>query len=377
MAYESCNLREWPFRTVADENFAPIWAGRAKTKTQIDRLLRRMELFPKSGLHILWANFGMGKTHTLYHLKYRCLQTKGVLVPVYTVMPKRSTGFIELFREIVQSLPYEYLRKQLQEVGRGYKGNVALHPMFHRSPGVVRALLAIDPDDIESSTAAMQWLAAQSAFSKHEMSLVNVTYRIKTPEDAINALDALVKLATFGSTNKKIVIMIDEYQRIGELRPKIMMENNASLHTLFNANPTKLELILSFSFGNKDNVDYMLSSELKSRAELQSIQLDVLSDEEAIEFMRDLLSQFRLKEDSRWAYPFTSNGLVSLIQYITEEKKKSITPRRLMLYADHVLSNYLLDRDPEPTGIQFNELKAYLEDPNLGASDIDTLEDND
>jgi hypothetical protein len=372
--YQNCNLREWPFRTVADENFAPIWAGRAKTKTQIDRLLRRMELFPKSGLHILWANFGMGKTHTLYHIKYRCLQTKGMLVPVYTVMPKRSTGFIELYREIVQSLPYEYLRRQLHEVSHNYKGNVALHPMFQRSPGVVRALLAIDPEDTESSAAAMQWLAAQPGLSKHEMSLIDVTYRIKTPEDAINALDALVKLATFGSANKKIVILIDEYQRIGELRPKIMTENNASLHTLFNANPTRLELILSFSFGNKDNVDYMLSSELKSRAELQSISLDVLSPDEALEFMRDLLAQFRLKEDSRWAYPFTPDALVSLIRYIAEKKKKAITPRRLMLYADYVLSNYLLDRDPDSNGIRFDEFKSYLDDPDLGASDVDAPE---
>ncbi len=289
----------------------------------------------------------------------------------------RSTGFIELYREIVQSLPYEYLRKQLQEVGRGYKGNVALHPMFQRSPGVVRALLAIDPEDIESSTAAMQWLAAQPGLSKHEMSLVDVTYRIKTPEDAINALDSLVKLATFSSSNKKIVIMIDEYQRIGELRPKIMMENNASLHTLFNANPTRLELMLSFSFGNKDNVDYMLSSELKSRAELESINLDILSNDEAIEFMRDLLAQFRLQQDSQWAFPFMPETLDSLIQYIVDEKKKAITPRRLMLYTHHVLSNYLLDRDPGPSGIQFDEIRGYLDDPNLGASDIDAPEEND
>src|SRR5688500_9084733 len=102
MSYENLNLREWPFRTSADENFASVWAGRAKTKEQLERLLRKMALFPKSGLHIFWANFGMGKTHTLYHLKYRCTQTKGQIIPIYAVMPKRSTGFLELYREIVQ-----------------------------------------------------------------------------------------------------------------------------------------------------------------------------------------------------------------------------------------------------------------------------------
>jgi hypothetical protein len=54
--FEQLNFREWPFRTTADEAFASVWAGRAKTREQIDRLLRKMQLFPKSGLHVLWAN---------------------------------------------------------------------------------------------------------------------------------------------------------------------------------------------------------------------------------------------------------------------------------------------------------------------------------
>jgi len=373
--YENLNLKEWPFRTTADENFASVWAGRAKTQEQIDRLLRKIQLFPKSGLHILWANFGMGKTHTLYHLRYRCQQIKSSpqIIPVYAVMPKRSTGFLELYREIVQGMPYDFLRKQLQKIGSNHQGSVALHPMFKRSPGVVKALLSMNPEDIEVYTTAMQWLAAQPGLSRSDLNLIDVSYRIKTPEDAINALSALTSLACYDSDPTKanrILVMIDEYQRVGEFKPKIGAENNSSLHTYFNQHPTGLQLILSFSFGKKENVDYLLSAELKSRSEPQSINLDTLTTSEAVEFIRDLFRQFRCEEDDRWSFPFAPDAVDKIIQSIAV--KKALTPRRLMVYFDYILSQYLLDhQDLERESIEYLDIKAYLEDPQLGSIDTD------
>lgn len=372
--FEQLNLKDWPFRTTADENNAAIWAGRSHTHDQINRLLRKIQLFPKSGLNILWANFGMGKTHTLYHLSYRCQQLKGtpVIIPVYAVMPKRSTGFLELYREIIRGLPYEFLRKQLQKIGSNFKGSVALHPMFLRSPGVVKALLAMNTEDIESSTSAMQWLAAQPGLVKSDLNRINVSYRIKTPEDAINALSALTSLACYDPDPLKanrLLIMVDEYQRVGELNPRIASENNSSLHTYFNQHPTNLHLVLSFSFGVKENLDYLLSPELKSRADLQAINLDTLTHPESVEFIRDLFLQFRITKDDRWSYPFTPQAVDQVIQTILA--KKNLTPRRLMVYFDHALSQALLDGDPDEQGFDVEHIQKYLDDPHLGELDFD------
>lgn len=375
--FEQLNLREWPFRTTADEAFASVWAGRVETHEQVDRLIRKMQLFPKSGLHILWANFGMGKTHTLYHIRYRCQNIKNapLLIPVYAVMPKRSTGFLELYREIVQGLPYEFLRKQIQKVGSNTRGNVSLHPMFARSPGVVKALLAMDPEDIEASTIAMQWLAAQRGLSKSDLNLIGVNYQIKTPEEGINALSALTSLACYDpdpSKENRLVVMIDEYQRVGELKPKIAIENHSSLHTYFNQHPTGLQIILTFSFGNKENVDFLLSPELKSRAEPQSINLDVLEPNEASEFIRDLFAQFRLTQNDHWAYPFEPEAVNGIIQTIYQ--KKALTPRRLMVYFNHILQEALLDQEPGEEGYSFETIQKYLNDPQLGDLDLDSSE---
>ena len=369
--YEHLNLRDWPFQTVPNEEFASIWAGRRETKQQLDRLLWKMQFAPKSGLHLLWANFGMGKTHTLLHLQHLCRQTQGRLVPVFAVMPRRSRGFLDLYRVIVSELPFQFLGDQLIKVGSKWPESLTLHPMFRKSPGIVNAILSIRSGEAERGTAGRQWLMGQPGLTSSNLKSVGVTYRIKTPEDALAALAALTRLITFQKDPPtKLVLMIDEFQRIGELTPRIMNEVNAGLHSYYNEHPTGLELILSFSFGRKENVEFLLSDELKSRAEPQSISLDILNRAEANEFLRELLAQFRLRDDTHWAYPFSPEAIHALVQRISETK--TLTPRRLMLYANHVLLESQYAHGPGYSGeITADETLELLADPQLGDMDVE------
>lgn len=369
--YEHLNLRGWPFRVVPDPDFATVWAGRRDTHEQILTLIRKMQFAPLSALHLLWANFGMGKTHTLLHMQYLCQQTGGRLIPVYAVMAQRPSGFLDLYRAIVSAFPHDLLAEKLVEIGRTWSGSLQAHPLFAKSPGLVSALLALRGGDPAVAAIARQWLIGQPGLSARDLRVVGVTYRIKTAEDAINALSALTALAIFPpASSTKLVLMVDEYERIGVLKPRIRDEINGGLHTYFNASGTGLELILSFSFGRQDNVSYLLSSELKSRAEPSSISLDVLTKQEAIGFLRDLLAQFRVKEDGRWAYPFSPGALQAIVEHVAG--RKSLTPRRLMVYANHALLESQAARDPaSATEIGVDEVRQYLADPRLGEIDSD------
>lgn len=369
--YEHLNLKAWPFQTVPDEDFAQIWAGRKQTKKDLEHLIWRMQFAPKSSIRLLWANLGMGKTHTLLHIRHLCKQTQGKLVPVYAVMPNNPSNFIDIYRAIVSDLPFNYLGDQLVKVGIDSSGSVALHPMFSKSPGIVSALLAMRSGDMERVIAAQQWLRAQPGLTAKDLRTVGVSYRIKTTEDAIIALSVLIKLISYKvAPVGKLVIMLDEYQRIGELRQSVRQSINAGLHTLYNANPNGLEIFLSFSFGNQDNVMFLVSNELKSRAELQSIKLDVLNEGEALDFFRDLLTQFRVNEDSQWAFPFSPNAVKEMIVLISKEK--TLTPRRLMLYANHILMEKISSSTEKAIGeISVNDIREVLSNSNLGAMDQD------
>lgn len=365
---EELNLRAWPFQTVPDPEFARTWAGRRRTKLQIDQLLSKMQMAPRSGLRFVWANFGMGKTHTLMHLRYLCSKTAFALIPVYVVLPSKPVGFLDTYRAIATELPFEYLGEQLLRVGAGSPGGVAQHPMFTRTPGVVNALLAIRSGDSERVMAARQWLTAQPGLGARDLRTLNVTYRIKTAEDAIQALTTLTQLAAYKPGKPaKLVILLDEYQRLGALKPAVRNDINAAMHAFFNANPTGLEIILTFSFGHRNNIKFMLNEELLSRAELQTLNLDVLTPDEAFEFLQDLLSQFRIRPAPNATFPFSDAGLREIIHHIAAST--ALTPRRLMLYCNHVLQEWQLAGCPGDE-IEVTDVQAYL--AQIDADNLDS-----
>ena len=49
---EQLNLKAWPFQIVPDSEFAKVWAGRRRTKEQINQLLLKMQISSKSGLRL-------------------------------------------------------------------------------------------------------------------------------------------------------------------------------------------------------------------------------------------------------------------------------------------------------------------------------------
>ncbi len=370
--YEALNLKDWPFRVTPDKEFGSVWAGRKKTKEQLERMLRMMALAPRSSLRFLWANFGMGKTHTLYHIEHLCRTKFPQLIPIYAVLPKQAKGFLDIYRAIAGALPLDLLGERLVAVGSDYYGDLCLHPVFAENPDVANAILATLSRDSAKLIAARQWLTAQPGLTRSTLGQIGVTRTIRSPEDATGTLTVLTRLLTWNSKPpRKALVMIDEFQRIGELTPRLMREINVGLHTYFNANSTGLELVLSFSFGRQDNLRFMLSEELRSRAELQTISLDTLSQDEAIEFVQDLLSQFRLKEASDPLGPFSPEAAQETIRFIA--RSKALTPRRLMLYFNQVLQEWLLDHGPDGQ-VKAEDAIHYLSSPDLGGLDSDTSE---
>lgn len=368
--YEQLNLREWPFHVTPDREFAAVWAGRKTTKQQIERLLRGMALVRASSLHLFWANFGMGKTHTLFHIEHLCKTKFRDLVPVYTMLPKQPKGFTDLYRAIAAALPYDLLRERLVDVGRDMH-DVSSHVLFTDFPDVANALLSTFSQDARKANLARQWLTAQR-IRQRDLAILDVTRNIRSPEDAVAALTILTRLLTSGAgRHAKALVMVDEFQRVGELPARARQQVNVGLHTYFNANPHGLGLLLTFSFGRQDNLTFMLTPELISRASPQTVALDRLTSAEAIEFVADLFSQFRCTPASNPLSPFSAPAAEEIVRFISDHK--ALTPRRLMLYFDHVLREYVLDHGPDGE-IAAEDAGVYLSSPELGALDTDAPE---
>ena len=67
--FEHFYLREWPFQIVPDDGSSSMWADRSELLEKIDRLIWRWTRSPKSSIHLMWADLGTGKTHTLKYIQ--------------------------------------------------------------------------------------------------------------------------------------------------------------------------------------------------------------------------------------------------------------------------------------------------------------------
>jgi hypothetical protein len=66
--FRHLGLTRWPFPVVPDLAFSTFMADRKQLKADIDDLLRVLCRRDTSSIHLLWAWFGAGKTHSLYYL---------------------------------------------------------------------------------------------------------------------------------------------------------------------------------------------------------------------------------------------------------------------------------------------------------------------
>src|SRR5579872_4954521 len=116
-------FKYWPFGIVPRPGGELVWADRAALKDQVVRLGRRLGRHEAVSLHLLWADFGAGKTHTLLYIKQEAEKgSYGSVLPLYCALPKGCRSFLDIYRAIVRAIPSELLRqayqKALIDVGR-------------------------------------------------------------------------------------------------------------------------------------------------------------------------------------------------------------------------------------------------------------------
>src|SRR4051812_34370360 len=148
---------EWPFRIVADAQFARVWADRNLLRHEIDRRLRRLRSVPHSTIQIMWADFGAGKSHTLRHLEAKCLDDETQrLIPLYTEVAVGCEGLIDLYRSLINAVPPELLGELGGFAQRGFKRA----PTSSGARDFRHALRLLASEDSGARSLAQDWLQA-------------------------------------------------------------------------------------------------------------------------------------------------------------------------------------------------------------------------
>lgn len=340
--YPHLDLFEWPFQVTPDENFYSFMADRSQVVEDISTVLRNLSRRTPSTIHLLWAWYGAGKTHTLRHMEYLCKENYPGLFPVYTEMPRSIRSFSDLYRSLARTIDFEMVRDFFLDVVTSKESVTIERELRHLSLDMFNAFNMMCVGDNRQQETVLRWLKGEQ-LPIGELRNHGIGRRITTAEDAINAIEWIVKifhergrLSSEGSG--RIIWMIDEFQLIGNSKA-IAREVNSSLHSVFNRCSNSLSLFISFSGMPEKTYPSWLSPELVDRIGIQKvILLPPLSRGEAREFIRDVLNHFRPNstELGLGFYPFQEEAVDRILDII-EKDNKEIRPRNLMQYFNGVL----------------------------------------
>jgi Cdc6-like AAA superfamily ATPase len=342
-------LNYWPFDVVPDMYSDVAWIAREELDNQVKRLLRKLELQPATSLHLLWANFGSGKTHTLLSIRDRLIKGEyGQQIPLYSALPKGARNFLDVYKTIVRSISTETIRSAAESARSSVGASEFENEISQIWPELWHCFERIRIGNPEQIRIASAWLRAEQGVRAKELSQVDISGRIRTVDDAIAALTALVRLFRLAG-NHRVVILVDEFQRIETLRGPAQDEINSGVHSFFNSAGRGLSLILSFSFGVEQNIQHFLNAELTSRSDPIGLRMPAMTYQEGVEFVTELIGAASDKNPNDVFDGEVIQSVVNLLEQIANSRGESvtITPRRLMKLMNHLALEALVDFDNE------------------------------
>lgn len=354
--YPHLKLKDWPFRIVPDKSFCSLMADRTQLVDDIKSLLRNLSRRSTSSMHLMWAWFGAGKSHTLHHIEYLCENDFKNLLPIYVEFPRLVKHFIDLYRAFISKVNMDIVDDVYSKI-YGDKVQKELHFDF---PDLSSALTLHIGGTEEQQDVVIRWLTGECK-ELRTLKTANISKPIKTAEDCIKVISWITRLISLNSADNpsRTIWMIDEFQRIEKCRPAVCDEISSCLHSIFNRCPNSLSLIISFSgVPEAKKLPLWLSPEIKDRIGIEKpLLLPPLFTKEACKFVQGVLTYFRSPKVvvSNPFFPFNEESIQEIISLIEKKaleskRKDQPKPRTIMQFFNRVLE------EAEPK-IEAGELK--------------------
>lgn len=320
-----------PFLLTATPETGATWAGRPELKSKVQRLARSFVLRTDSTLDVVWANFGSGKSHVLFYLAHLMQQQAPMSVPAFVEVPEQIRSFLELYRRVMPKLPWKRLVETVSADGT-----------LPESSQLKRVARVVQHGNDYERGLAFEWLFAGSVNLRDLKTFVGVQTRI---ESDVHAADILGELLQSLSRNGiRVLLLFDEFQRIGALPEKSRWPVLSNLRSLFNQNPTNLSVVLAAATRLEKTAMDLLPAELKTlMGPRPIISLPEMNVDEALGFVEGRLASFRppgYVEDA--FHPLQKEIVRESIEFIASETNAKLIPRTILQALSVIYDEYLL-----------------------------------
>lgn len=313
----SYQFSEWPFSTIPTrERAISLWADRRHAAEQVRAVFDFWTGTAVSTINLLWADLGAGKTHTLFHIEAKCREA-GSLVPLYVLLPATITKFAGLYTAIAKEVDWRVVALEFNSAARG------------RGARSLRRVLDwyVSEGDMKRRNLAERWLYGER-LSQAQCDSLGVGTSIGSTEDAVEILHLTIGALSGGV--RRVVLMIDEYQRVAEGNRRQLQDIGHAMHTLYNACPARFSLLLSCAMGSHEDYSLVLTPELVSRLSMLRIELPYLTSLDIKDYVQDLFLHYRRPGASvDGFYPLSEDVVVALAEFLRDELDDQVTPRRL------------------------------------------------
>lgn len=344
-------LTRWPFPVVPDREYCKFMADRQELQTELKELLQTLSRRDTSSIHLFWAWFGAGKTHTLLYLAHLTeianqAAAGTALLTVYSEFPKSVRGFLDVFRTFTIGAGPDRFVDAYLETQTCASAEIVHRRLLLASPDLASALHVMASGEGQRYLIAARWLRGES-LPAAQLRSIGITKKIDSTEESVRIVAALVDLLSEaaksrGRAGARVLWILDEFQRIDQCSAKLKQEINTGLASTFNACPNKLSLFLSFSGNPQKGGPSWFSRELRDRIGRPKIfVLPPMRSEEALTFVKDVLHHFRPTSfDSNAPYfPFTQEAVQTILAEIA--KTSELRPRAIL----HAMSAVLEEAD--------------------------------
>lgn len=319
---ETSIFRSSPFSLVADAPSAACWAGRSPVLGQLKKLCRSWINRSDSTLDLVWANLGAGKTHALFHLRHLLeseFKTDPEAIVVYAEVPERDSHFIEIYRRLVSSLCLADVAKL---------GTVATKNLI--SPSVARACRALEFGNEAERRLARDWITGGRPGLRELRSVTGIDSRIESDVEAERVLSEILGLAAAGG--RRVVVLLDEFQRVGHLAQRGRETMLSHLRTLFSRQSSHFSLVLAVGSRMEKTAIELLPSELRTIMGMRPpVSLPEMNKNEAVEFILRRLAWYRPEGyQGSVEAPFTREQIEYVVAYLADQGKARLIPRTLL-----------------------------------------------
>jgi hypothetical protein len=337
---DSLGLSRYPFSIVPPPGPTDQWADRKSVRDQLQRLVASWGLREGAAMALLWADFGAGKTHALRYLEALCIGQSPPFLPIYCDLPESAATFKDVYDQLIVRVPEDALCASIVGFRSRHGGAWLSAPSCRGDRDTLQVLWVLSQAGNSAfGSLARSWLRGERLGARN-LTQLEVPSSIRTPEDAIRSLVTVCNVLAEGGDFRRVVLLMDEFQRIGTVSRRRIGDINAGLNTAFNSCP-RLSIVLSYSFGVPEHIRIMVSPEVRSRVS-KELQLPFLTEDEAVEFVKDTLASAAAPGGR---VLFDADTVRAVVQMVSALSPDRITPRRLMKACGAILEGVLLDEE--------------------------------